>query len=500
MTTTDCDLLIIGGGVNGCGIARDAAGRGLKVVVAEQGDLAGATSSASSKLIHGGLRYLEFYEFRLVREALAERDVLLAMAPHIIWPLEFVLPHAGDVRPAWMIRAGLFLYDHLGWRPGKRSRLPRSKGVRFAGSPYGHGLRGDVARGFVYADCWVDDARLTVLNALDARARGATILTRAKVTDLDRGLDAWTARLATGATVRSRAVVNAAGPWAGTVLGLTGSNSGPRKLRLIKGSHIIVPRVHEGDHAFILQNDDRRIVFVIPYEGRYTLIGTTDVPFDGDPADVRISADETAYLCRAASRWLAKPVAPEDVVWSYAGVRPLYDDGADSASAVTRDYVLELDTAAAPVLSIFGGKITTFRRLAEHAMDKLATVIPNLKPAWTAGVTLPGGDIPGGDFERFARDFAAARPWMPPAHARSILRRHGTRAAIMMADAGAIGDLGPHFGAGLYGREIDWLVTEEWARAPVDILWRRTKLGLHMSPAERDGVARYLKDRHGLPD
>ncbi len=493
------DLLIIGGGINGAGIARDAAGRGLAVLLAEQDDLAAATSSASSKLIHGGLRYLEHHEFRLVREALAERDVLLRNAPHIIWPLSFVLPHTAELRPAWLLRLGLLLYDTLGWRPGApASRLPRSFGVSFAGSAWGRGLRADVARGFVYSDCWVDDARLVALNARDAADRGASIRTRTRVIGARREGAIWRARLAgaDGSTrdVAARAIVNAAGPWAGGVLAQGLGVETATRLRLVKGSHIVVDRRWEGEHAFILQNDDRRIVFAIPYEGRFTLIGTTDVPYDGDPAGVAISDHEAAYLCRAASRWLDRPVAPGDVVRSYAGVRPLFDDGAASESEITRDYVLQLDGGAsdAPALSVFGGKITTHRRLAQQALERLAPYFPGMKPGWTHAAPLPGGDIQDGDFERWLATETARRAWLPAGHLRGLARRHGTRIEAILGGATTSADLGPHFGAGLYAREIEHLRATEWAVTADDVLWRRTKLGLHLDAPRRDAVAAFL--------
>src|SRR5262245_4162485 len=401
------DLLVVGGGINGAGIARDAAGRGLDVLLVERDDLASATSSASSKLVHGGLRYLEHNEFRLVREALAEREVLLRNAPHIIWPLRFVLPHTAEQRPAWMLRLGLLLYDTLGWSPGgPRSRLPRSKGVRLRDGAFGRGLAPRYARGFVYSDCWVDDARLVALNARDAADRGATIRTRTRLVAAWRDGALWRARLeSAGAAeeVAARAVVNAAGPWAGRVLAEGLGVNTAAKLRLVKGSHVVVARRYEGDHAFILQNDDGRIVFVIPYERDYTLIGTTDVPFEGDPTGVAITESETEYLCRAANRYLDRPVAAADVVSSYAGVRPLYDDGSASASEVTRDYVLQLDggDGAPPALSIFGGKITTYRRLAEQALEKLSPFFPGRGAPWTHRAALPGGDIAGGEFARW---------------------------------------------------------------------------------------------------
>ncbi len=480
------DLLVVGGGINGVGVARDAAGRGLSVVLAEQADLASSTSSASTKLIHGGLRYLEYYEFRLVREALIEREVLLEAAPHIIRPLRFVLPHEKSLRPAWLIRLGLFLYDHL----GGRERLPGSHGVDLRRDPVGAPLKPSFGRGFVYSDCWVEDSRLVVLNALDAAERGARILPRTRCVAAARRGDLWEATLEDSESgerrsLRARAIVNATGPWAaGFLEGALGTRRGHR-LRLVKGSHIVVRRLYDGDHAYILQNEDRRIVFAIPYEGAYTLIGTTDVAFDGDPATVRIAPDEIDYLCDVINRHFRAQIAPADVVWSYAGVRPLYDDEAKSASAVTRDYVLDLDDTggAAPILSVFGGKITTYRRLAEHALAKLQPRFPAMGPAWTARVALPGGDIPDADFDRFLAGFQARHPWLPEALARRYARAYGTRAERMLGGAASLEDLGPHLGDDLYAREVDYLVAAEWARTADDILWRRSKLGLHVRPA-----------------
>jgi glycerol-3-phosphate dehydrogenase len=479
------DLLVVGGGVNGVGIARDAAGRGLSVMLVEQSDLASATSSASTKLIHGGLRYLEYYEFRLVREALQEREVLLAAAPHIIWPLRFVLPHESHLRPAWMIRLGLFLYDHL----GGRHRLPGSRGIDLRRDPAGRSLKPALRRGFVYSDCWVQDARLVALNALDASERGATVLTRTRCVAAERGESLWQATLqdldgGQQSTVAAGALVNAAGPWAGSFLNeALGHNERP-KLRLIKGSHIVVPRLYDGEHAFILQNADRRIVFAIPYEQRFTLIGTTDVPYEGDPAKVAIGADEVEYLCGVINAHFVSQIAPSDVIWTYAGVRPLYDDAAENASAVTRDYVLELDgDRGAPLLSVFGGKITTYRRLAEHALEKLAPFFPKAGPAWTAGVPLPGGDIANGDFDRFLADLSAARPWLPAALARRYARAYGTRANRVLGNAASLGELGRLYGGDLYEAEVAYLIDQEWARSADDILWRRSKLGLHLPAA-----------------
>jgi glycerol-3-phosphate dehydrogenase len=494
------DIVVVGGGVNGAGIARDAAGRGLRVLLAERGDLGGATSSASSKLVHGGLRYLEHMAFRLVREALAERDVLLRSAPHIVWPLEFVLPADPDGRPAWLLRLGLLVYDNLAWSPrGRGSSLPRSRAVDLRAAPYSGFLRPDRPRGFSYADCWVDDARLVALCAVDAAARGATILPRTEVASAERADGGWRVRLRMedGALreVQARAIVNAAGPWAGEVLSGRLRANASAALRLVKGSHVVVRRLHQGEHAFILQNDDGRIVFVIPYERDFTLIGTTDTPYEGDPASVAIDDGEIAYLCRAASRLAARPVMPGDVVWSYSGVRPLHDDGKESASAVSRDYVLELlgGPGASPLLSVFGGKITTFRRLAEHAMESLAPCLPGLRPAWTAEAALPGGDIPGGDFDGFAAALQRAHHDVPASHVASIARRHGTRALAFLRDGAPAASLGRHFGAGLYEAEIDFLRREEWARSAEDVLWRRTKSGLHLCVEARDAVAAWMR-------
>jgi glycerol-3-phosphate dehydrogenase len=477
------DLLVIGGGINGCGIARDAVGRGLSVVLCEQGDLAGATSSASSKLIHGGLRYLEYYEFRLVREALQERERLLALAPHIIWPLDFVLPHQGGLRPAWMVRLGLFLYDHL----ARRRRLPPTRSVRLGTDKVGAPLKPGLDRGFVYADCWVEDSRLVVLNARDAADRGARILTRTRLTAAAREDDVWRCELTTAGgvqeIVRARAVVNAAGPWVGDVLRRAMGQNNAKQARLIKGSHIILPKLHDGDWAYILQNTDRRIVFVIPYEGDYSLIGTTDIPFDGDPSKVEISPAETDYLCAIVNRYFRKQVTPADVVRSYSGVRPLYDDEAENASAVTRDYVLDMDSPAdgGTILSVFGGKITTYRRLAEHALEKLQAVLP-CGPAWTGSAPLPGGDIPDADFDRFEAGFASAHPFLPPKLALRLARAYGSKAVTVLGGATSLEAMGRDFGGGLHQCEIDYLAAHEWAQTADDILWRRSKLGLKMPP------------------
>lgn len=491
MNSKPYDLLVIGGGINGVSIARDAAGRGLSVLLCEMGDLGGATSSASSKLIHGGLRYLEHYAFRLVANALREREVLLASAPHIVWPMRFVLPHVPELRPVWMIRAGLWLYDRL----GGRRRLARSRKIRLPGSEFAAGLRPGLETGFVYSDCWVDDARLVVLAAVDAARLGAEVLPRTRCGKARRAGDVWQADLATEngpRTVTARVLVNAAGPWVEQVVAEVAGDNTPARLRLIKGSHIIIGRRITGDHALILQNDDGRVIFVLPYEQDSTLIGTTDVPFEGDPAKVVISSDEIDYLCRAASRYLAEPVTPEQVVWQYAGVRPLYDDGEGDPSDVTRDYVLTLDgeDGRPPLLSIFGGKITTARVLAETVLERLVPFLPGLAPEWTATATLPGGDI--GDFDQFLDDLGGRfagfeRHWLA-----GLARRHGSRAGDILDGATGPSNLGEDFGGGLYAREVDWLIEHEWAREPSDVLWRRTKLGLRLSEAEQEALSRYM--------
>ncbi|MFP5397617.1 MAG: glycerol-3-phosphate dehydrogenase [Gammaproteobacteria bacterium] len=502
-----CDVLVVGGGINGAGIARDLAGRGWRVCLAERDDLASHTSSASTKLIHGGLRYLEHYEFALVRKALAEREVLLRSAPHIMWPLQFVLPHDAAMRPAWMIRAGLFLYDHL----ARREVLPGSRGVDLRTHPAGAALQPRFTRGFVYADGWVDDARLVVLAALDARERGAAVLTRCECVAAQRGTDGWTATLRDASRrehrVHARALVNAAGPWAEAFLRsvarpAAGEALATRHLRLVKGSHVVVPRCFEHDHAYIFQNPDGRIIFAIPYEGDYTLIGTTDVEIEGDPAAARIDADETAYLCAQASRYLRRPVQPQQVVWSYSGVRPLLDDASGDPSAVTRDYLLETGAeGGAPLLTVWGGKITTFRKLAEDAATELGRLLGDTRRPWTEGAFLPGGDLsafigapqrPDTDFERFVAAVLQRRPWLPPSLARRLCRAYGSRIGRVLGDAATLSDLGAELAPGLHEAELAYLQREEWARDADDVLWRRSKLGLRCDPAQRERVARAL--------
>ncbi len=487
------DLAVVGGGINGVGIAADAAGRGLSVFLCEKDDLAQHTSSASSKLIHGGLRYLEHYEFRLVREALAEREVLLAKAPHIVRPMRFVLPHRPHLRPAWMIRAGLFLYDHL----GKREKLPGSRGLKFgAGSP----LKADIARGFEYSDCWVDDARLVVLNAMAAREHGAHIHTRTRCVSARRSKGLWHIHLeradGTLLSIRARALVNAAGPWVAKFIKDDLKQKSPYGIRLIQGSHIIVPRLHDGEHAYILQNEDRRIVFAIPYLERFTLIGTTDREYQGDPAKVAISAEETAYLLDVVNRHFKQQISEKDILRTYSGVRPLCDDESDDPSAVTRDYTLSLEAhpGEAPLLSVFGGKLTTYRKLAESALAQLAPFYPNVKPSWTVSQPLPGGEQMSSQAE-LAEALCARFGWLPDSLARRWAGTYGSRTWKMLEGVQNLTDLGDHLGGGLYSREVDYLCRVEWATGLDDILWRRTKLGLFMTPGQQERLAQYLLNR-----
>jgi glycerol-3-phosphate dehydrogenase len=477
------DLLVIGGGINGAGIARDAAGRGLATLLVERGDLAGATSSASSKLIHGGLRYLEQFEFRLVAEALAEREILLRIAAHLAWPVHFVMPHVPELRPRWMIRLGLFLYDHL----ARRSVLPASQAVRLDAPPYAAGLQPRLKYGFVYSDCRVDDARLVIANALDAQRRGARVMVRTECMSARRDGALWRARLSNGEEVSARAIVNAAGPWVKHVLNERLGQPSRDAVRLVKGSHIVLPRLYEGEHAFLVQNDDRRVVFIIPFEDRFTLVGTTDVPVnDGhapEPTD-----EEVRYLCAAASRYLARRIDPAELVWRYAGVRPLYDDGSADPSSITRDYTLRLDHVhnGAPVLSVFGGKITTYRRLAEQALKRLAPYFPQMKAPWTAAAPLPGSEFrsrAAAQQEIFARYRALPEPVV-----RAVFRRHGSETPSVLGD----GRLGEDYGGGLTARELRYLLEHEWARSADDVLWRRTKCGLHMNDAQRRHVAEVI--------
>lgn len=478
-----CDLLIIGGGINGAGIARDAAGRGLSVVLCERDDLAQHTSSASTKLVHGGLRYLEYYEFSLVRKALREREILLRAAPHIISPLRFVMPHEAKTRPAWMIRAGLFLYDHL----AKRVFLPASTTVKLAGHVAGAALKGGRKIGFVYSDGWVDDARLVVLNALDAHERGVKIFTHTSCTYLSREGENWRATLCGqhACSVTARAVVNAAGPWAAQVAAMAPGCS-TKALRLVKGSHIVVPRLFEHSYAYLFQNSDKRIVFAIPYQDEFTLIGTTDIDYTDDPATVAITHDEVDYLCDIANQYFRKQISKDDVVWTYSGVRPLLNDSADNASAVTRDYLLECAADGPPIVNIWGGKITTYRKLAEEA---LAMLLPRLNcsaPTWTSQHPLPGGDLDqagalvnSAAFEGFLQRVCLTYPWLPAALAKRYAHAYGSRIHRMLDAAKTFDDLGEQISPGLYECEAKYLFEVEWASSSADILWRRTKLGLY---------------------
>ncbi len=500
----ECDLLVVGGGINGAGIARDAAGRGLSVLLCEKDDLAAHTSSASTKLIHGGLRYLEYYEFGLVRKALIEREVLLRSAPHIMWPLRFVMPHAKGQRPAWLIRAGLFLYDML----ARRELLPASSSIDLARHAAGKPLQPQFRRGFVYSDGWVDDARLVVLNAIDAREKGATILTRTLCTDLQREADHWRASLlradGTRLQVRARSVVNATGPWTADFLRQAAPGGQGRHLRLIKGSHIVVKRLFDHDHAYIFQHPDGRIVFAIPYEHDFTLIGTTDLDYQGDSGKVAIDDAEISYLCELSSYYFNKQLVPADVVWTYSGVRPLVEDAAADAKAVTRDYRFELDREGAPLLSVFGGKITTFRKLAEEAVNLLQPLLQpapgTAKSAWTATACLPGGDLFGAvpdnrgvrEFGAFVQQLQRQYAWLPPKLVARHARAYGTRIHVLLNGCTAPADMGEEVASGLYAVEIDYLRRREWAVSAADILWRRSKLGLHLPPETESRLDAWL--------
>jgi len=494
------DLLVIGGGVNGAGVARDAAGRGLSVVLCEKDDLAQGTSSRSGKYIHGGLRYLEYYEFRLVREALIEREVLLAAAPHIIWPLRLVLPHSPEQRPRWLIRLGLFLYDHL----GGRKRLPATRALDLRKVPEGAPLRAGFTKGFEYADCWVDDSRLVVLNAVDAGRRGAEILTRTACVSARREEGLWHAVLrdqVTGALrpIRARAVINTAGPWVESVLGQVAGVNSRYHIRLVKGSHIITPRWWQGGHGYVLQGSDRRLIFVNPYQDDLALIGTTDIPFEDDPDRVQIDDQEIDYLLDLLQRYFERAPKRADIRAHFAGVRALFDDGAAGASAITRDYSFELDTGGgargdgAPILTAFGGKITTYRKLAEHALERLQPFFPQMRGPWTENAPLPGGEIPNADFEPWFAGFRADHAWLPEGLARHYARAYGSEAPRLLAGARRLGDLGQHFGGRLYEREAAWLVDREWARSAEDILDRRTKHGLALDAGGRTRLESWMQ-------
>jgi glycerol-3-phosphate dehydrogenase len=479
------DLLVIGAGINGAGLARDAAGRGLRVLVVEQDDIASATSQWSTKLIHGGLRYLEYYEFRLVRESLAEREVVLRQAPHLVQPLQFVLAHEPHLRPAWMIRAGLLMYDHL----SRRVTLPASFGVSLVQSKWGAGLKPQFRRGFVYADAHVDDARLVLANEIAARELGADIRVRTRFAGAVRDGALWRATLTgpdgTTSEVTARAIANVAGPWVKVVRDTVSVSPAKEKVRHVKGSHIVVPRIHAEDHAYLLQNADKRIVFIIPFEQQYSLIGTTDVPVD-EFEHPEISAAEVDYLLKLANTYVAKPLTKADVVWTYSGIRPLYDDGASDPSAITRDYVLKLDAGeagGAPLLSVYGGKLTTYRKLGEHVLDKLAPYLPGMKPAWTRDVPLPGGELPAGGLAAWLPELARRYPGLPADVVAGVGRRHGSRAPDVLGAAASAADLGEAFGNGLTEAEVRYMVAHEWARTAADVLWRRSKCGLRLDAA-----------------
>ena len=485
------DLAIIGGGINGCGIARDAAGRGLSVCLCEMDDLASGTSSRSTKLIHGGLRYLEHFDFRLVRESLIEREVLWRIAPHIVRPMRFVLPHRADLRPAWMLRAGLFLYDHL----SGRQRLPGTRVLDLAVDAVGRPLRSGIfTTGFEYSDCWVDDARLVVLNARDAADRGAAIRVGTRAVSAAREGRLWRVTIedvvsGKTETIAARGLINAAGPWVEEVLRARLASRPRGHVRLVEGAHIVVPRMFDHDRAYLFQNPDGRVVFAIPYEGEFTLIGTTDRDYVGDPAAARATSEEIAYLCDTVSGAFAKPVVPGDVVWTYSGVRPLFDDGASDAKSASRDYVLELDAAdgAAPLLSIIGGKITTYRKLAETALEQMMPLLPErqgLAVGWTGTAPLPGGEFEAEEAGALAVRLARSFPFLNETYALRLVHAYGTRAWVFLAKAKTMQDLGRHFGATLTEAEVRYLIEHEWARSAEDVLWRRSKLGLHMKDVE----------------
>lgn len=491
------DVFVIGGGINGCGIARDAVGRGYSVALAEMNDFASGTSSGSTKLIHGGLRYLEHYEFRLVREALMEREVLWAMAPHVIWPMRFVLPyHKGGPRPAWLIRLGLFLYDHI----GGRKLLPATATLDMTRDPAGKPLKRLFTKAFEYSDGWVNDARLVVLNARDAANRGARIMARTRVISAKRDNGTWTIETEDTATgerrqTRARMLVNAAGPWVDAVLASALGKNDVHNVRLVQGSHIVVRKKFNDPRAYFFQNPDGRIMFAIPYEDDFTLIGTTDRDYTDNPADVRISDAEVDYLCKAASEYFLEPVEKDDIVWTYSAVRPLFDDGASKAQEATRDYVLRVegDRTTAPLLNVFGGKLTTYRRLSESALEKIGEAIGVKGAKWTAGSNLPGGDFPATGYADEVAKLHKKYPFLAAGHVRRLVRLYGTHASALLGSASNEAGLGRHFGADLYEAEVKWLIKEEWARHAEDVLWRRTKLGLKLTPGEAAALEEYMR-------
>jgi glycerol-3-phosphate dehydrogenase len=481
------DLAVIGGGINGCGIARDAAGRGYSVYLCEMNDLASGTSSWSSKLIHGGLRYLEFYEFRLVREALIEREVLWRIAPHIIAPERFVLPHHDGLRPAWLLRLGLFIYDHL----GGRHYLPATRTLNLRRDIAGKPLKPIFKTGFEYSDCTVDDSRLVALNAQDAAERGATVATRTQAVQAEWGSDGiWHLVVEDAATkarhmIKARILVNAGGPWVQEILTQRAGVEAKAHVRLVQGSHIVVPRLYQHDHAYTFQHGDGRVIFVIPYQNDFTLIGTTDRDYEGDPSAVRATQEEIEYLCASASEYLATSIVPSDVVWSYSGVRPLYDDHASEARTATRDYVFELDVPEGlPVLSVFGGKITTYRKLAEHALEKLEPYLRSGGAPWTGDTALPGGDFATGGVSELTNRLLHDYPFLAQRHAARLTRAYGTNARIVLGRAASLAELGRDFGHTLTECEVRYLMAHEFAQTAEDVVWRRSKLGLWLTKAE----------------
>ncbi len=492
------DLFIIGGGINGCGIARDAVGRGYSVMLAEMNDLASGTSSWSTKLIHGGLRYLEHYEFRLVRESLMEREVLWANAPHIIWPLRFVLPHHKGLRPAWFLRLGLLIYDYI----GGRRLLPATKTLDMSSDVSGKPLKPLFSKAFEYSDCWVNDARLVVLNARDAADRGAIVRTRTKVVKAERTGDHWTiqtldTRTGEQQAVQARMLINAGGPWVDQIIGNALGKNDAHNVRLVQGSHIVVKRMFDHDKCYIFQNADNRIIFAIPYERDFTLIGTTDQDYVGDPKDVKITDKETDYLCDAASEYFKRPVTRDDIVWTYSGVRPLFDDGASKAQEATRDYVLKVDGTRdnGAVLNIFGGKITTYRRLAEHVMEKIEAVLGAKGESWTKNGTMPGGDFPVTGFNALVQSLISDYPFLDQRRATRLARLYGTKARILLGNAKSLTDLGLQFGPDLTAGEVDYLMAHEWAQEAEDILWRRTKAGLVTDAAAQKALGEYIQNK-----
>lgn len=491
------DIFVVGGGINGCGIARDAAGRGHTVFLAEKNDLASGTSSASTKLIHGGLRYLEHWQFRLVRKALMEREVLWKIAPHIIKPVRFILPHHKGLRPAWLIRLGLFLYDHM----GGRVLLPPTHTVDLRHDEVGEPLKPVFTKGFEYSDCWVDDARLVVLNAVDAQRRGAVIRTHTRVTGADYDDGVWIVHLENNKTgeaghVRARVLVNATGPWVDTVLQTSTGQHGRHNVRLVSGSHIVVKKLFDHDRGYVFQNADGRIVFAIPYETGFTMIGTTDRDYHGDPDDAEMTADEISYLCHAAGEYFESPIEPDQVVWQFSGVRPLFADGASTAQEVPRDYVLRVDNRAgnSGLITVFGGKITTYRRLAEAALESVETILGAKGMPWTESTPLPGGDFAAGTLDKLTDQLSASFPFLDDTHAARLTRLYGTNARKLLSGARSEGDLGKHFGADLYAIEIDYLMENECALYAADVLYRRTKLGLHLDSHEVAQVRRFMDE------